>query len=158
MKCFQCCRAMVMSTESEGMAFADFLLKCRPDSVEHYMELFEAWWEKAVDTEVHEEMSTPVEFHAKKLWCPVMSEGTCSQYAMRPIVCRTHHSINVADCDEWRTSDEGLEALYTDDLLSRSVTEIGMGQATDVSYWQFWVGKHLGCSFSDEKPPLLGDD
>ncbi len=145
------------------MAYADYLIQCEDEEeVNERMVRFETWWEELVEHGIHEKIDFgSTVFHAKKIWCPILDKktGSCSTYDMRPVVCRTHHSINVADCDDWKTPDsEGLAALRTDDLLSAPVTEIGMGMNADVSYWQFWVGKHLGCSFADAKPPLLAED
>lgn len=157
--CFQCCRAEVLSTEAEGMLFANYLQRVQMKLVDAYKEHFEQWYRNLVAAELHQEVSTPRQYHQGKVWCPLLDKdtGTCREYDMRPTICRTHHSVNVEDCSEWQTTEDGLETLYTDDLLEQPMVEMSTGRGTmqTVSYWQFWVGKHLGCSFADRRPPVL---
>ncbi len=46
-------------------------------------------------------------------WCPFLKEGACSIYAVRPTICRTHHSTDLAQCiaglESWPA---GAEPFY----------------------------------------------
>jgi Fe-S-cluster containining protein len=159
--CFQCCRAQVLAVEAEGFAFADYLQRrLSEDQLKELKARFEVWYATLVENQLDVEVLAPRQYHAVRAWCPILDRttGACSQYEMRPVVCRTHHSLDAEDCEVWETTPEGLAALYTDDLMERPVTEIGYGHMPTVSYWQFWVGKHLGCDFADKAPPLFAEE
>ena len=34
-----------------------------------------------------------------KMICPLLVDGECSVYPVRPIACRVYHSLNLADCE-----------------------------------------------------------
>lgn len=158
--CFQCCRAQVLSVEAEGYAFADFLkTRLKNEQLDEIKARFEMWYEKLVAANFDVEVTAPRSYHAAFNWCPILDQATgkCSQYEMRPIICRTHYSLNVEDCEEWQTNEDGLAALFTEDLLTQPAIEVGYGNMNTVSFWQFWVGKHLDCSFANKAPPLFED-
>lgn len=41
---------------------------------------------------------TPFEHATRNVWCPLLVDGRCSVYAVRPHSCRRHHSQDFATC------------------------------------------------------------
>lgn len=61
--------------------------------------------------------------------CPLLEDGKCSVYEVRPLVCRAHNSIDVAPC---RRRYEGLDAVIEGEpapIAVRAAIEAGLAEA-----------------------------
>ena len=67
---------------------------------------------------------TPFEHATQNVVCPLLQNGRCSVYAVRPHSCRRHHSVDFAACQFTYDHPTDLEAPAAHDReLFRSLTE-----------------------------------
>ena len=112
--CFWCCYMQVRAMPLEVLRIVDFLhSSLRPK------ELSELQQRLAATDETTREMDSYQRVCAKMV-CPLLVDGECSVYPLRPITCRVYHSLNLADC-ETPLDDENRSVMIRPDISGSSM-------------------------------------
>lgn len=90
--CSICCSLRIEVYAHEVFLIADHLLATFSDA-----DLFSLKERLAAHSEKVLAL-TPVEHATSNLTCPLLHNGLCSVYAVRPQTCRRHHSLDVTAC------------------------------------------------------------
>jgi Fe-S-cluster containining protein len=90
--CSICCSLRIEVYAHEVFLIADHILATFSDP-----ELFALKERLAVHSEKVLPL-TPFEHATRNIVCPLLREGLCSVYPVRPQTCRRHHSLNVSAC------------------------------------------------------------
>jgi hypothetical protein len=112
--CFWCCYLRVKVTPLEVWCIFDFF-RSRPRP----RELSELRQRLAAADETRRGMDGYQRVGAKTA-CPLLVNGKCSVYPVRPIACRVYHSLNPSDCEE--PLDEERSVTIRNDIAG-----LGMG-------------------------------
>jgi len=90
--CFYCCHVMVEVTVPEVLAVAQYIReKFTQEEQEHVMRSIEGGIKAT-------EGMTRKERFVFRVPCPLLKDGACSVYEIRPVTCRAWHSFDVEGC------------------------------------------------------------
>ena len=110
--CFYCCHLKVDVMPGEAFIIADFIrTNFSTEKQQSVLTKAKSNWEKV------EPMTYSEQFVAN-LPCPLLDNGVCSVYPVRPGLCRIHHSTKVEPCKE---SFEEPELLSQPDYYVNNV-------------------------------------
>jgi Fe-S-cluster containining protein len=91
--CFNCCGQHILTSVVEAQALAHYIKhEFSRDEIEDLRIRTQQWheWDKTRQGRHHathiDEKSTFSAYH----YCPILVEGKCRAYPMRPLICRTH--------------------------------------------------------------------
>ena len=101
-----------------------------------------------------------------KLACPLLVDGTCSVYAMRPLVCRQATSLSLPDCiEEFEGTDRGgnieISSTHIAHASNAHVALLGALKAVGLSNEAFELGSIMEVVLAHadaEKRWLAGED
>jgi len=113
--CYWCCFLRVKATQLEVLSIVDYL--------SHHLEPGEmsALRQRLVKTdEVTQGMDGYQRVHAD-MTCPLLVNGECLAYAVRPIACRVYHSLNVSECKA------SLDKYGSRVTVRHDISGLGMG-------------------------------
>lgn len=82
-----CCKQHVMAFTPELDLIAE-TIKDRPETIERFQE----WTRWFTELSPKEQLEVATPFRQNK-WCPLLVDGKCSAYAVRPLACRGHWAI-----------------------------------------------------------------
>jgi hypothetical protein len=90
--CNWCCRMRVKTTSLEVLHIADFLRsRLRPRELSEFRQRLAATDATTRGMDGSQRIQV-------KMVCPLLVDGKCSAYPVRPIACRVYHSLNASDC------------------------------------------------------------
>ena len=113
--CFWCCYMQVRTTPLEVLCIVDFLRsRLRPRELSALQQRLAATDEATRGMDDYQRACA-------KMICPLLVDGKCSVYPVRPIACRVHHSLNLSDC-EVPLDDEDRSVTIRPDISG-----LGMG-------------------------------
>lgn len=146
--CSLCCRGLVAATEAEGAFFAEYVRGAlNPAQQEVVTEGLRDWMREMTAAGLIQQFcEDPKQYAAAGIHCPLLLAHNCLTYSMRPLLCRGHYALNAEDCAEWGNSKKEYPVLKHDDILGPATAEIARHKPGEyrTSYWQYWVGLHLG--------------
>jgi len=90
--CFWCCYLRVKITPPEGMVIADFLEDHLKSEALSRIRV-----RLAKTAKITQGMNANQRLGAKIL-CPLLTDGVCTVYPVRPLACRVYHSLRQVDC------------------------------------------------------------
>lgn len=124
--CSICCSLRIEVYAHEVFLLADHILATFSDA-----ELFALKERLAAHTETVLPL-TPFEHATRNLVCPLLQNGLCSVYVVRPQTCRRHHSLDVTACQYAydHPADLDFPSAHHPELF-RALTE-AMRQNTEV--------------------------
>lgn len=92
-RCFLCCYMQVRATPLEVLCIVDFLhTRLSPSELSKLRQRLTVTDETTRGLDSHQRACT-------KTVCPLLVDGKCSVYPVRPIACRVYHSLNLVDCE-----------------------------------------------------------
>lgn len=90
--CFWCCFLQVKATPLEVMCVADYLhSRLKPEELSELQQ-------RLVTTDEITRGTNGYQRVCAKVMCPLLVDGKCLAYPVRPIACRVYHSLNLSDC------------------------------------------------------------
>jgi len=92
--CSFCCYLKVDIHAGEAFLIADYIRAHFSESARHFVE------EKARENWVKIEPMTLNEHFSVNLPCPLLKDGRCSVYSVRPAACRMFHAQTIQTCQE----------------------------------------------------------
>jgi Fe-S-cluster containining protein len=106
--CFWCCFLRVKVTPLEVMGIVDYLRSClKPGEISELRQ-------RLVRTDgITRGMDGNQRVRAKMM-CPLLMDGKCMSYPVRPIACRVYHSVNLSDCEASLEKDGGSVTIRRD--------------------------------------------
>lgn len=153
--CFYCCKEPVMAEKSEVRALVETITD--PGERELLTQKTKAWWFEFFNRGF--DLAPPMaqrigskdlmKYRAASLWCPLLRDGLCTAYSMRPIPCRLHNATGPArDCeDDSRRHRQMFMTTDRDaDAMKAALGE--MCQNAPQALFEFdhlgvWLGHHL---------------
>jgi Fe-S-cluster containining protein len=113
--CFWCCYMRVKVTPLEVLCIVDYLHSClRPRELSEFRQRLAATDETTRGLNGYQRVCA-------KMICPLLVDGKCSVYPVRPIGCRVYHSLNVSDCEVPLDDEERSVTIRND------ISGLGMG-------------------------------
>ena len=101
--CFYCCHLKVDVQPRDAFRIVDFIRShFSPEKQEEVLRKAQINWEKIQPMTYHQHAGA-------NLACPLLQDGRCSVYPVRPSTCRIHHSRRVEPCKESFDNPESLE-------------------------------------------------
>lgn len=110
--CFHCCGQHILTNIAEAQTLTQYIKKeFSPDQVKDLRIRTQQWheWDKTRAIQphtAHKNKKTP--FHADH-HCPMLVEGECSAYTVRPLVCRRHFVCSDPPACRPRYDPESIE-------------------------------------------------
>jgi hypothetical protein len=106
--CSWCCFLRVKVTPLEVMGIVDyFRLRLKPGEISELRQ-------RVIGTDG---ITRGMDGHQRvyiKIMCPLLVDGACLAYPVRPIACRVHHSLNLSDCEALLEKDDGSVTIRRD--------------------------------------------
>ena len=91
--CFWCCYMRVKVTPLEVLYIVDFLCSSlKPGNLSELRHRLVATDETTRGMDGYQRVCA-------KITCPLLVDGKCLAYPVRPIACRVYHSLNLSDCE-----------------------------------------------------------
>lgn len=113
--CFWCCFLRVKVTPLEIFCIIDYLQSSlKPGELSALLQ-----WLAETD-EITRGMDGNRRVSAKKI-CPLIAGNECLVYPVRPLACRTYHSLNASDCESSLADDQRSLRVRLD------ISAVGMG-------------------------------
>jgi len=111
--CFFCCYIKVDATPLEVFLVVEFLKKrFSPSDIQDIHSKAKANAEKVSKLTAEQHINSAIP-------CPLLRDGKCSVYQVRPFVCRKHHSIDAGVCEK---------------ILTQPEQEVQRGEVTEITY------------------------
>jgi Fe-S-cluster containining protein len=91
--CFECCSQFILINRSEAHALGQFIRRrFSADEKDHLKFRTRQWhlWNDNRSERFPLSGSRPEVFPGSRPFCPLLIDGSCSAYSMRPVTCRTH--------------------------------------------------------------------
>lgn len=91
--CFYCCGQHILTNVAEARALANFVKHQFTRDETEALELRTRQWHDWDNFRIDQQRgvsSGPQPSYPQHLYCPLLVNGQCSAYPMRPLVCRTH--------------------------------------------------------------------
>lgn len=93
--CYYCCRQHILTNIAEAYALVQYIKRKFSIDQVYELRLRTQQWHKWDDinagrhpsTEINQKLALSGDHN---LYCPLLMEGACNAYAMRPAICRTH--------------------------------------------------------------------
>lgn len=117
--CAACCHLKVTATAAEVFGILDYLESQAQPSVRdavHARIRQAAAQVRAEGEGARLHLSTP---------CPLLADGQCTAYTVRPLMCRRHHSLDRGPCEETFADPSGDTAQRPANLLWE-ITSLGV--------------------------------
>lgn len=116
-KCSFCCYKKVDVSPLEAFLIVDYVRKNFPaDQGEKIKEQARSNFERTKPLSDDQQK-------AQNIACPLLKDGRCSVYAVRPFVCRRDHSMKVEDCEEvFNNPESPLDGQRLVPILTRLST------------------------------------
>ncbi len=92
--CFHCCGQHILTNSAEAKALAHYIKReFSIDQIDDLKIRTQKWheWDETRPGRQHDiHIDEQFAFSAYHHYCPMLVEGECSAYPMRPLICRTH--------------------------------------------------------------------
>jgi Fe-S-cluster containining protein len=90
--CSLCCTLRVDVFAHEVLIIADHILaRFSPERISEILERLDAHADRVLPL-------TPFQHATRNVVCPLLKDGRCSVYEVRPLSCRRHHSLDYGAC------------------------------------------------------------
>jgi len=128
--CFWCCFLRVKVTPLEVMCIVDYLrIRLKPGEISELQQ-------RLVSTDgITRGMDGKRRVRAKML-CPLLVDGNCLAYPVRPIECRVYHSLNSSECEA------SLDKDGSSVTIRRDISRLSMGIFAGLTEGLRIVGLH----------------
>jgi Fe-S-cluster containining protein len=89
--CFHCCGQYILTSISEAQALAHFIKREFSIDQLQALKVRTQQWHEWDDTRAGRHPTNPIDVaFPVHQYCPILVNGQCSAYSMRPLICRTH--------------------------------------------------------------------
>jgi Fe-S-cluster containining protein len=125
--CFSCCRQRISTPLPEAYTIGQYIKrnfkKNELEDLKSRVTAWHLWMEQELPRHLQKGMDADTALYNYGPFCPLLVDGACSIYPVRPLVCRGHYVSSDARSCLSLTDDSALEEEPT---LLRSVPSAGM--------------------------------
>lgn len=163
--CCHCCRQHIITNITEANALVQYIKREFSIDQIYGLKLRTQQWHKWDDIKAGRYSSTNINqkialFDDFNLYCPLLVEGACGAYSMRPIICRTHFVCsNPSLCrqlsDRESTEDNPLAlktvvmaANQSSIVLRDSIESAGLDFSKSIMLLPHWLANAMGWDFA----------
>lgn len=147
--CFHCCREPLTVELEEARLIVSTMSEAERAEVAPKVQ---AWWDgffaglhlepSPIDMEAAAPGVVLYRYRAAMLWCPLLKDGLCGKYAVRPIGCRVHNVIgNPKHCAD---DDKRRKQLFMQTKEDAAVMSYAMGIQCQAAPKAFFAYDYLG--------------
>lgn len=92
--CYECCNQYILINRTEAHVLGQFIRRelsvKETHSLKHRTYQWHVWNEDRPERHLVPDNKRPGDLSGRRPFCPLLVNGSCRAYAMRPIICRTH--------------------------------------------------------------------
>ena len=153
--CYHCCRQHILTNIAEANSLVQYVK--REFSIDQIYELRLRTQQWYPSTNIDQKIALSDDYN---LYCPLLVEGACSAYSMRPVICRTHFVCS--DPSSCRQSNDP-ESIKGDPLalttvvmaaspfsvvLRDSIENAGLDFHQSIMLLPHWLANAMGWDFA----------
>jgi Fe-S-cluster containining protein len=161
--CSHCCRFHIPINAAEAYALAQYIKReSSPEQIGALRKRTQRWheWERSLPGRLPSgSVDPPAELADYDPCCPLLVDGVCSAYAVRPVVCRTHfvrtHSLVCRAANDPTSAAAAPVSLPSVVAASRSsvdaikerVEALGLDFSRSIMLLPYWLAHEMGWDF-----------